>query len=119
MLTSGFKEEQEKIVSLKHASAESIKDLVDYSYSGVLTRKTNVMELASLAHQCEIEPLLAQCLTQLVSTANEYNVVELLKTLKLYSAASFEARSIWEVFKRRVIADQSLCLAALEELPGN
>ena len=114
MVESGFREGQEHKVCLKDVSHETVKQLVEYIYSGTLPREANVRELVGLAHQFELDHLLAECVEVLVSDINRDNVVDVAHLLKLHSGASFEAARMWRTFQNTLRKDAVLFNACME-----
>ena len=75
-----------------------------------------MQELTSLAHQYDLDHLLAHCLQVYLQDLNEHNISGTSMILSVYRNASFEALEIWDSFVIIVFRDRRLVEAAMEAL---
>ncbi|XP_048765786.1 kelch-like protein 26 [Ostrea edulis] len=89
MLTSNMKECHEDIVELKGISANGLKIIVDFAYTGELKLNTqNVEDVLSAATHLQVSDAMDLCSKYLEASISVRNCVDILNIAELYSLVS-------------------------------
>eukprot|EP00928_Gymnodinium_smaydae_P055309 TRINITY_DN38895_c0_g1_i1.p1 TRINITY_DN38895_c0_g1~~TRINITY_DN38895_c0_g1_i1.p1 ORF type:complete len:387 (+),score=61.35 TRINITY_DN38895_c0_g1_i1:155-1162(+) len=96
------------------ASAEAVESMMAHIYTGVL-RAGTAAEVLPLAHRYQLDDLLADCCSQLVSGLSAENVASVTRALRPLRTEAVVIEA-WERVVKRVSSDEALTRGLLETL---
>ncbi|CAL1533269.1 unnamed protein product [Lymnaea stagnalis] len=95
MLTGFMKESREQVVELKGVTADGLKVVVDFAYTGRLELTTdNVEEVLSAASHLQVSVAVELCSKYLEMALTIYNCTDILNLAQMYSLSSTQTKAL-------------------------